>query len=170
MSHCLKVTSDFHRICCFFVHWKSMGRCTHHIIMTDWTACTFFHRLYFLFTSNWIRSARATQLRIYSVLDSAQKCDELLALMSLWIRVTDGESLSGVWRWLSQTNNRTNFSASLQQMQPTTDNNLLRPILPEHKYLPWQAIHSNQPLYFDGPLHTRCIIFWGQVLGYFLFT
>lgn len=56
---------------------------------------------------------------------------------------------------------------SLQQMQTTTDNNLPRPILPERKYLPWQAIRSNQTLHFDGALHTGCFIFGGQVLGYF---
>ncbi len=60
--------------------------------------------------------------------------------------VTDGESLSGVWRWLS-----TNFSSSTGSLftPADADNNkpktLLRRILTSHKYLPEQALNPNNP-------------------------
>lgn len=113
MSHCLKVTSDFHQICWrVFLSTENLWKdvlCT-----SEWhierPVLPFMDCIFCSHQTEW-GLYQILNSKIYSVLDSAQKCDELFALMSLR-SVTDGESLSGVWRWLLQTNNRINFSAS----------------------------------------------------------
>lgn len=164
MSHCLKVTSDFHQICWrVFCPLKIYGKMysAHQNDILKRPVLSFTDCIFCSHQTEWGLYQKLDS-KIYSVLDSAQKCDELFALMSLR-SVTDGESLSGVWRWLSQTTELTSVlpqvHPSLQQMQPTINNNLLRPILTKNKYLFWQAFNSNQPLHSDGPLHTGCIIF-----------
>lgn len=109
MSHCLKVTSDFHHLLEGFLCTENLWK-----DVSEWhierSVLSFMDCIFCSHQTEWGLYQKLSS-KIYSALDSAQKCDELFALMSLR-SVTDEESLSGVWRWLSQTNNRTNFSAS----------------------------------------------------------
>lgn len=112
MSHCLKVTSDFHQICWrVFLSTENLWKdvlCT-----SEWhieTSCTFFHRLYFLFSSNWMRSIPETRLKD---LFCIRFCTEV------WRVICLNESQKRHWWRITQwgvkvtlTNNRTNFSAS----------------------------------------------------------
>lgn len=174
MSHCLKVTSDFH---CFFFFCplKIYGKMypSHHndklngLYFLSQTVFSVHIKLNKVYTSNSTQDLFCirfcTQVWWVSCLNESQN-QSLMENHSVGCEGDSHKQTTELTSVLPQVH------LSLQQMQTTTDNNLLRPILPKHKYLPWQAIRSNQPLHFDGALHTGCIIFWGQVLCYFLFT